>query len=281
MNAPPARAGRERSTPAGPPPGTVREGEIHVWHGSLDAAPVPVQVPVSVSAAEAARAARMRSPRRRHEFLVCRGRLRHILGTVLGIDPREVPIVEEEHGKPRLRPESRLPPVGFNLSHSGDRFMVAVACGMNPGVDIERIRPRRSVTALARRFFSPAEQGEVAAAPDRMRAFYRIWSRKEAVIKADGRGVAIGLDRFDVNAGEPPVLREARWPGASPDEAARWSLHALDPGPGYAAALAVRHPDVAVVLRTVPEPEAQRTGGGMRGGGSAPPATCPRPRRSG
>ena len=83
-----------------------------------------------------------------------------------------------------------------------------------------------------------------------MHAFYRVWSRKEAVIKADGRGVSIGLDRFDVSAGDPPALLHARWDGAAPDEAARWSLRSLDAGPGYAAALAVRRPDATVVIRT-------------------------------
>ena len=250
MNACPALAGRERSTPAGTPPATIREGEIHVWHGSLAAAPTPV------SPAEAARAGRMRSPRRRHEFLVCRGVLRRILGTALGVDPLAVPIVEGEHGKPRLGPDRRLPPIGFNVSHSGSRFVVAVARGMAPGVDVERMRPRRSIAALARRFFSPAEREAVGADPDRLRAFYRVWSRKEAVIKADGRGVGLGLDRFDVSAGEPPVLCAARWAGAAPDEASRWSLASLEAGAGYAGAVAVRSPAITVVVRAEPVPGA-------------------------
>ena len=87
-----------------------------------------------------------------------------------------------------------------------------------------------------------------------MDAFYRVWSRKEAVIKADGRGIAIGLDRFDVNAGEPPALLDARWEGAVPGEAAQWSLHSLEAPSGYAAALAVRRPAVEVIVRVPPPP---------------------------
>ena len=119
---------------------------------------------------------------------------------------------------------------------------------------MELIRPRRSLDLLARHCFSPAEQRAVAGDPDPMHAFYRVWSRKEAVIKADGRGVSIGLDRFDVSAGAPPALLDARWEGAVPDEAARWSLRSLDAGPGYAAALAVRRPRVAVIVRAPPPP---------------------------
>ena len=115
---------------------------------------------------------------------------------------------------------------------------------------MELVRPRRSLDLLARHCFSPAEQRAVAGDPDPMHAFYRVWSRKEAVIKADGRGVSIGLDRFDVSAGDPPALLDARWEGAVPDEAARWSLRSLDAGSRYAAALAVRSPAATVVIRT-------------------------------
>ena len=243
MNARSAPAGRERSTDPPESQTAIREGEVHVWHGTLEASPD------AVTPAEESRARRMGSPRRRREFLVARGALRRVLAGALGIDPLAVSIVEGAHGKPRLGSD-RLPPIGFNVSHSGDRFVVAIALGMEPGVDIERIRARRDLAGLARRSFSPAEQEEVAAAPKPMDAFYRVWSRKEAVIKADGRGIAIGLDRFDVNVGEPPALLDARWEGAVPGEAAQWSLHSLEAPSGYAAALAVRRPGATVVIRT-------------------------------
>jgi len=238
-------AGGERSTLPDQPQIALREGEIHVWHGALEASPDPV------TPAEAARARRMGSPHRRREFLVCRSALRRILAAALGIDPLAVSIREGAHGKPHLGPRGLNPAsIGFNLSHSGDRFVVALALGMAPGVDIERIRPRRDLHRLAGRFFSRAEQAEVAAASDPHGAFYRVWARKEAVIKADGRGVSIGLDRFDVSAGEPTLLRDARWSGAAPHETAHWSLRSLEAGPGYAAALAVRRPAVEVIVRT-------------------------------
>ena len=241
-----APAERERSTlppePRAPIRDGIRGGEVHVWHGSLHAEPG------AVSPAEEARARRMGSARRRHEFLVCRGALRRVLGGALGIEPLAVPILEGAHGKPSLAP-GRRPALGFNVSHSGERFVVAAAVGMAPGVDVERVRPHRDLSSLARRFFSPAEQEEVAAARDPLQAFYRVWTRKEAVIKADGRGVAIGLARFDVNAGEPPALLHARWAGAAPDEAAHWSLHPIEAPPGYTAALAVRRPAATVVVR--------------------------------
>lgn len=249
MTACSAPAGRERSTDPPESQTAIREGEVHVWHVTLEASPD------AVTPAEGSRARRMGSPRRRREFLVARGALRRVLAGALGIDPLVVPIREGAHGKPHLVPRGpSLPPIGFNLSHSGDRFIVALALGLNPGVDVELIRPCRSLDLLARHCFSPAEQRAVAGDPDPIRAFYRVWSRKEAVIKADGRGVSIGLDRFDVSVGDPPALLHARWDGAVPDEAARWSLRSLDAGPGYAAALAVRCPSVEVIVRAPPPP---------------------------
>ena len=249
MNARSAPAGRERSTDPPESQTAIREGEVHVWHGTLEASPD------AVTPAEESRARRMGSPRRRREFLVCRAALRRILGGALGVDPLVVPIREGAHGKPQLVPRGpSLPPMGFNLTHSGDRFVVALALGLDPGVDVELIRPRRSLDLLARHCFSPAERRAVAGDPDPMHAFYRVWSRKEAVIKADGRGVSIGLDRFDVSVGEPAALLDARWTGAAPGEATRWSLRSLDAGHGYAAALAVRLPRVAVIVRATAVP---------------------------
>ncbi len=276
--------------PGGPfaaPRGGIRDGEVHVWRGVLGAAP-----PDPVTPDEAARAHAMGSARRRREFLACRGALRRVLAALLGTEPLAVPIVEGPHGKPALGPApdrapapgrepgaepgsgpspgpgsgpSREPdtgaganpastpgPLGFNLSHSGERFLIAAARGCEPGVDVERIRPRADLERLARRFFSPAERRALAAAVDPALAFHRLWARKEAVIKADGRGVSIGLARFDVSADEPPALLGARWAGAAADEAARWSLFSLDVGAGYAAALAVRRCEVALVIHDLP-----------------------------
>lgn len=253
----PTTPGGAPGGPSAAPRGGVRDGEVHVWRGVLGAAPSDPAAPD-----EAARARAMGSARRRREFLACRGALRRVLAALLGVEPLAVPIVEGPHGKPALGPvpgrepdpdpATGLAPLGFNLSHSGERFLIAAARGCAPGVDVERIRPRADLERLGRRFFSPAERRALAAAADPALAFHRLWARKEAVIKADGRGVSIGLARFDVSADEPPALLGARWAGAAADEAARWSLFSLDAGAGYAAALAVRRREVALFVHDLP-----------------------------
>ena len=100
MNARSAPAGRERSTDPPESQTAIREGEVHVWHGTLEASPD------AVTPAEESRARRMGSPRRRREFLVARGALRRVLAGALGIDPLVVPLREGPHGKPHLVPRS-------------------------------------------------------------------------------------------------------------------------------------------------------------------------------
>jgi 4'-phosphopantetheinyl transferase len=112
------------------------------------------------------------------------------------------------------------------------------------GVDVEQVRSDFDLEAIARRFFSPDEQRQLAAiAPEQKpEAFFRCWTRKEAYIKATGDGLSLPLSQFDVSVeiGGPNALLATR-----PDdsEAQHWHLQGVPAGPGYAAALCVRGGD--------------------------------------
>jgi 4'-phosphopantetheinyl transferase len=189
---------------------------------------------------ERARADRLIHPDLGARFTLARAALRRVLGAVTGRDPASLTFTSGPHGKPHLA--GTAPP--FNLSHSGNLAILAVSPGPEVGIDIERIDPRRATADLAARFFSPAENVALAATPEgepRTAAFFRIWSRKEAVIKALGEGLTCPLASFDVSAtpGEARLLALRR-PGANP---AAWTLFALDHlAPGYSAAAAVIGP---------------------------------------
>jgi 4'-phosphopantetheinyl transferase len=107
-------------------------------------------------------------------------------------------------------------------------------------VDVEQIRAEVEIESLARRYFSPREVSELMALPleERVVGFHHCWTRKEAYIKAQGLGLSLPLDSFDVSLGEPAILRATR-PNAN--EAARWSLRSLDVETDYAGALAVEN----------------------------------------
>jgi 4'-phosphopantetheinyl transferase len=198
-----------------------------------------------LSDGERARADRLIAPVLGARFTLARAALRRILGAVTGRDPAALTFTTGPHGKPHLA--HGAPP--FNLSHSGDFAAIAVSPGPEVGIDIERIDPRRATADLAARCFTPVENAALAATPEgepRTAAFFRIWSRKEAVIKALGEGLTCPLDSFDVSAapGEARLLALRR-PGATP---AAWTLFALDDlAPGYTAATAIIGPCPTII----------------------------------
>jgi 4'-phosphopantetheinyl transferase len=193
----------------------------------------------ALSADERVRAERLVAARFRRRFVVARGALREILGSYAGIAPAAVGFRYGPRGKPALDVDD-VDCLRFNLSHSGDRALVAVGWRCELGVDVEQIRPDRELDRIASRFFSPAEVATLLALPHaaRAEAFYRCWTRKEAYIKAVGDGLAIPLDSFDVGfaPGAPAALLANR---RDPAEVQRWSMATLDPGPGCAGAIVV------------------------------------------
>jgi len=162
-----------------------------------------------------------------------------LIGHCLDRPPDELRIKNNPFGKPALSAVHHSS-LQFNVSHSGDVILVALARGRELGVDVEQMRTGFAIDAVAARFFSPNECRALAAiAPEsRCEAFYSCWTRKEAYLKARGEGLSLPLHLFDVafGAGEEPRLLETRH---DPTEANRWTMHAFDPGYGCKAALAI------------------------------------------
>lgn len=226
-----------------PPPKVLMLGgdEVHVWRASLSLTASSVQsLQQTLAADEQARADRFHFQRDREHFIIARGVLRAILGCYLRREPSQLRFCYNSHGKPVLAKESGGDVFRFNVSHSHGLALYAVTRGREVGVDLEHIRPHLDLIEIAERFFSPREVAVLRALPPRMQtyAFFSCWTRKEAYIKAKGEGLSIPLDQFDVSLapGEPAALLHTQW---DDQEASRWSLRELNPGPGYVAALAV------------------------------------------
>ena len=168
-----------------------------------------------------------------------RGRLplRAVLAGYLGIAAEQVELTDGEHGRPALA-VSHDQSIGFNWSHSGGQALIAVGRHVTPGIDLEQVRPRQRALALAQRFFSADETAALAALPTTAQghAFLELWTAKEAVVKALGRGIAFGLDRFSV-ACDPDQLRLCYLQG---DDASAWQLRRLELADDLVAALAWR-----------------------------------------
>ncbi len=214
--------------------------QVDVWCVELDSAQFFIENFLGIlDEAEKERAARYHYEADRRKFILRRGVLRLLLGNYLNTQPSQLRYTTNEFGKPALD-QCFGSNLQFNLSSSGDTTLLAFAEGRRVGVDIERVRQDFKTGPIAKRFFSAVEQASLSQLPagQRVQGFYNCWTCKEAVIKAEGRGLSLPLPSFDVNfaPGEPARVLAAR------DEALgvmQLKLQELEPSNGYAAALAV------------------------------------------
>ncbi|MBE0501916.1 MAG: 4'-phosphopantetheinyl transferase superfamily protein [Desulfuromonadales bacterium] len=170
-----------------PPQLAVANGEVHLWRFPL-APPSDLRSDLTelLSEDEQLRAKRFLNQPKADQFKLARIRLRQILGRYLQQNPADIRFSYGQHGKPALTGSS----LTFNLSHAGDRGVLAIFSEEEIGIDIELIDPQLNFEQIAARFFTPNEIKSLLQVPTsrRRRTFYRIWTRKEACLKAAGSG---------------------------------------------------------------------------------------------
>jgi len=149
------------------------------------------------------RASHFHFPIDRQRFVASRALLRTILGAYLIAGANDVSFSYSDKEKPSLRSVHADSGITFNVSHSGRIALYAFTRRREIGVDVEQVRRDFDVEAIARRFFSPREQRQLAdfCNEERVDAFFRCWTRKEAYIKATGKGLSLPLAQFDVSLG--------------------------------------------------------------------------------
>ena len=179
----------------------LRSGEVHVWRATLETVPADLT-------------------------------LRRVLALYLDEAAEEIELAQGEHGKPHLA--ANPPPLSFNLSHSGDLALVALARDREVGVDVERVKPERDLAAIAERALAPEDAAAVreATEPERARLFYELWTRHEARLKCLGIGLAA----------------RPTWP------APPVAVQSLPIDPGFAAAVAMSGDAVPVRCWTFDQP---------------------------
>jgi 4'-phosphopantetheinyl transferase len=226
---------------AHPPPLTT--DDVHVWRIALEVGdPLLARLRDTLADDERKRADRFHFEKDRRHFTAARGAMRILLAGYLTRRPEAVRFAYSNYGKPRLMDADNPSDLRFNLSHSHGLALLAVTRGRDIGVDIERLRDmERDGEALAERFFSPREAARLRSLPPELRreAFFHCWTRKEAYIKAQGKGLSLPLDQFDVSLHphEPAALLATQH---DPQEVQRWSLQSLFPGEEYIGALALQ-----------------------------------------
>lgn len=230
------------------------ERDVQVWCAVLDRPDHETRIFTDwLSPEEKARATGAATDLLRRRFIARRGLVRGLMGQAVGRSPRDVVFQVGEEGKPSVENAAGL---SFAVSHSGPMALVAMARGHRLGVDIECRRPRKDLEGLARRTFCPNETEALLALPPdtRMEAFYRVWTRKEALAKAVGMGIASSFHRFSVSLGPAEGSRVLHMdlPGESADA---WVLLDLEPVPGYSGTLAVENArDLVPTLWSLPCP---------------------------
>jgi 4'-phosphopantetheinyl transferase len=218
---------------------------VHLWRVRLDS-PLGGEVGWDLlSDDERVRARRFFQEHHRRRFVAAHGVLRRVLAGYTAQAARELRFTVGPHGKPALA-ESAVSgaKLEFNLSHSADLAVIAVAWERPVGVDLERWKHEMDHLALAERFFSPAERASLRQLADRqgdlVHGFFAAWSRKEAYLKARGEGVMRGLHHFDVTLApdEPARVVADRLDSA----VHRWRMRSFVPEPGYSGAIVVADP---------------------------------------
>lgn len=217
--------------------------EVHLWYlptATFSGAELANHKARVLSHEERQRAERFAFAKDQRSYITAHWLLRCVLSCYVPVPPNAWEFARTSQGKPLLVGPGVKSGILFNLSHTAGMVATAVTCVGEVGVDVETVRPRDHLN-LARRYFAPWEisQLESLAAEEQPDAFFRLWTLKEAYIKAKGLGLAMDLARF----GFADVLCEdirIEFAEETEDSSADWSFFRHEPDPLHKIAVAVR-----------------------------------------
>jgi 4'-phosphopantetheinyl transferase len=210
---------------------------VHVWQAHLSTVPLEFEDIAAFLPKHELEQARSRwIPSVKDRYEISRIFLRTTLSSYLGINATDIAFELSQFGKPYIAKSD----LEFNLTHSGNLALLAVASRRGIGIDVEQVSTDPPVLDIARRFFSTDECVALEALPSDLLlpAFYATWTRKEAFLKGVGLGIAGHLAQFAVSVSplEPAAVLRVDW---EPSLADRWDLYDLEVDEGYCSCLAV------------------------------------------
>lgn len=221
----------------------LKDHEIHVWHFDFTAAHKTDIYWHCLAKDEKDRAKRFYFEKDYNAYLLSRGILRSILAQYTGISPQAISLKYTLYGKPFLDPLQNSTGLYFNISHTHHCILYALTRNIEIGIDVEYLKSYLDYRGIAKSFFSNYEyQGLIETHHEQQRVlFYKIWTCKEAFIKAIGLGLSYSLADFDVDVQENQPAKMLNIKNA-PDEAKQWKLCSFSPADGYIAAIATKQP---------------------------------------
>jgi 4'-phosphopantetheinyl transferase len=224
-------------------PEPLEPDEVRVYHAfceGLDAGAVERCLAL-LSDEECARYLRFHFEHDRHSYLAAHALTRAVLAPLVGASEPELQFEAGAHGRPELIQPAHAPRLRFNLSHTRGLVACAVALERAVGVDVEHAERRTDIAQLAPAVFSDVERASLDALPeaDKRARFFRLWTLKEAYIKAIGKGLSLPLRSItlELPSGEQPRLRFA--PPLT-DDGSHWWLDVHEPRLGHVLAVAVQ-----------------------------------------
>jgi 4'-phosphopantetheinyl transferase len=225
--------------------GTIAPDEAHLWAWALEPGAADLSADIEIlDPQERERMQRFHFAPDRARYAVAHANLRRILGTYLNQPAASLRFRANGFGKPELAHGAAWSALHFNLSHSQSIAVLAVANGLPLGVDVEDVKPIEP--EVADMHFSASERSQLRALQGDawLRGFYRCWTRKEAILKAEGVGSFHALDSFDVSLlpDETAELLGTRQPFSH-----AWKLHDLSPAEGTIGAVATAQPQARLV----------------------------------
>jgi len=228
----------------------LERGEIHLWYvrvGSVVEEELLRRYRSLLSATEQLRQEKFAFHKDRHRDLVTRALVRTRLSYYQALPPGQWAFVSSKYGRPEIAPRVGVPPLRFNVSHSGDLVVCGVALSSDIGVDVECVCRPVYTEKIVRRHFSIGEAEDVLSqSPERKRErFFEYWTLKEAYAKALGLGLAIPLSLVRFRLGESGV--SLSFDHRLHDCASHWSFWLLRLIPDYVIAIAAACPSNSTV----------------------------------
>ena len=214
----------------------LTEDRVHIWRANLDLPSAQIDRLASfLSPDEITRANRFRFPQHRTSFIASRGILRQLLGNYLNLHPQDIEFDYSDRGKPLLAKSNIDISLQFNLSHSREYALFGFAIDRLIGVDLEYLREMRDAVKIARRFFSSKEYSLIASLdlPQQQQTFFKLWTAKEAYLKAIGIGLAGSLADVEI------TLDSSKNASILISKTQNWSMYPCIPASDYVGAIAI------------------------------------------
>ena len=218
----------------------ISKSEVHIWKADLEQHSKLAEMQATLlSHDELIRVEKYRFPKDSTRYSVGRSICRLILGQYLDIEAKDLVFYYNRYGRPYIDSYLNHNALSFNVSHSENHLLLAVSKGREVGIDIERVKCEFDCVEIAKGFFSTYELAQLRALPpsERELGFITCWTQKEAYIKAQGMGLSLDLDSFDVSL-DPKKPAELLSVRDDPTQVERWKLHTFSPFRGYISTLA-------------------------------------------